>query len=163
MEKVEHKYGAWDIQGIPYKDERLDDILVKQNTGNARITETKWKLKGSKETRNYFQFYSSIDQKVLAQVGVALMAHKKFGKAIDNWNERIIQMRIKISVGYLIVICICAPIEGQEEENYAFYENHQKIINNVIESDILLLMGDFNARVGNIPVNSNVGRIGETT
>jgi hypothetical protein len=45
----------------------------------------------------------------------------------------------------------------------AFYENLQKIINNASKSDMLLLMGDFSARVGNIPINSNVRRFGETT
>jgi hypothetical protein len=41
----------------------------------------------------------------------------------------------------LTVIGTYSPVEGKEEENYAFYENHQKIINNVSESEGVALNG----------------------
>jgi hypothetical protein len=34
------KCAAWNIQSISYKDEQLDDILVKQNIVNATVMET---------------------------------------------------------------------------------------------------------------------------
>jgi len=37
-----------------------------------------------------------------------------------------------------------APPEGKEK----FYDNLQAVINSVPSSDVLLVMGDFNARVG---------------
>jgi hypothetical protein len=54
-----------------------------------------------------------------------------------------------------------APIEGKAEENDAFYKDLQKIII-LVGQTCCCSWGDFNGRVGNIPVNSNVGRFGET-
>ena len=50
MEKAEHKYATWNIQGISYKDEQLGDIWVKKDMGILTLTERKRKLKGSKKT-----------------------------------------------------------------------------------------------------------------
>jgi hypothetical protein len=50
MEKAEHKYATWNIQGIFYKDEHVDDICIKKGIGIVILTERKRKLKGSKKT-----------------------------------------------------------------------------------------------------------------
>jgi exonuclease III len=56
-----------------------------------------------------------------------------------------------------------APIEGKEEENYQFYKQLQKIIDKVNKSNMIILMGDFNARSGNNKCTGNIGTFGETT
>jgi hypothetical protein len=53
-------YATWNIHGTCYKDEDLEDILVYKNLQIATTAQTKWKLKSSKETNNYFQFYSGV-------------------------------------------------------------------------------------------------------
>jgi hypothetical protein len=72
-------------------------------------------------------------------------------------------MRIKIIRGYLTVIGICAQNESKGEKMMVFTKISKKIISNVSKSDMLLFMGEFNARVGNIPVNRNGGIFGENT
>jgi hypothetical protein len=52
-------YAAWNVRGITYKEE-LDDILQWNNIKIAVITETKKKLKGTKNTENYSTIYSGV-------------------------------------------------------------------------------------------------------
>ena len=160
------KFATWNVQGISHKEDQLDDILAKKGISIAVISETKKKLKGSKETQNYLQFYSGVDSKTRAKAGIMIMLQKRFKFAIDNyiyWNERIIQLRLKLQRGYLTIIGIYAPVEGEEEENDKFYASLQKIVSKVNKSDMLIIMGDFNARVGNTKIEQYVGIHGEET
>jgi exonuclease III len=63
----------------------------------------------------------------------------------------------------MTVICIYAPIEGNEDENYCFYKLLQKMLDKINKSNMIAIMGDFNARVGNIKIHNNIGPNGENT
>jgi hypothetical protein len=80
-----------------------------KSTKIAAISESKRKLKGSKETNNYIQIYSGVKATERAHSGVMLVVHKSLKSNIDSynyWSDRIIQLRLKLSRGYLTVICI---------------------------------------------------------
>jgi exonuclease III len=97
--------------------------LAKKSIKIAAISESKRKLKGSKETNNYIQIYSAVKATEKAHSGVMLMAHKSLKSKTDSynyWSDRIIQLRLKLSQGYMTVICIYAPTEGNEDENDRF-------------------------------------------
>ena len=110
-------------------------------------------------------FYSGVKQHIRAQAGITLMIHKKIQNTIADytfWNERIIQICLKISRGYLTVIGIYAPIEGEEDES-TFYNKLQQTLNKIDKSDFIMIMGDFNARIGNTKIEQNIGIFGEET
>ena len=49
-----------------------------------------------------------------------VMVQEHFNFVIDNyyyWEERIIQLRLKVHRGYLTVIGVYSHIEGKEDEN----------------------------------------------
>jgi exonuclease III len=92
------------------------------------------------------------------------MIHKSLQSAIDNytfWNERIIEARLILTRGYITVLSIYASVEGKEESK-SFYKLLQKVVDKVNKSDMLVLMGDFNARIGRNKVKGNIGAFGET-
>ena len=62
-------------------------------------------------------------------------------------------MRLKCVVGFLSVVAVYAPTNVQEEESSSFYLALQEGLNEVVKRDMLIVMGDFNARVG---TNANV-------
>jgi exonuclease III len=64
------------------------------------------------------------------------------------WNERIIEGRLKLTRGYITVLGIYSSVDGKEEESESFYKLLQKVIDKVNKSDMSVLMGDFNARIG---------------
>jgi hypothetical protein len=93
------------------------------------------------------------------------MVHKSLKSNVDGynyWSDGIIQLRLKLSRGYMTAICIYAPIEGNDDENDCFYKLVQNILDKINKSDLIAIMGDFNARAGNIKIH-NIGPNGENT
>jgi hypothetical protein len=93
------------------------------------------------------------------------MIQKSLKSNIDSysyWSNRTVQVRLKLSRGYLTVLCIYAPTEGKEESE-TFYNTLQQILNKTNESDMVTIMRDFNARVINTKTHNNTGHQGENT
>jgi exonuclease III len=158
-------FATWNVQGISYKEGQLDNILAQKSIKIAVTSEIKRKLEGSKETNNYIQIYSGVKATERVHSGVMLIVHiflKSNIHSYNYWSNRIIQLRLKLSQGYLTIIGIYAPIEGNEDENDCFYKLLQKILDKINKSDMIAIMGDFNPRVGNIKIH-NIGPNGENT
>ena len=138
----------------------------KINIKIASITETKKKLQGTKDTKNYSVIYSGVKQNIRAQSGVMMWIHKSISKTVEYykfWNDRIIEVRLKINRGYMTVLAIYAPEEGRREESEEFYQKLQEIVDKINKNDYVLLMGDFNARIGKQRVDKVIGTNGEST
>ena len=65
-------------------------------------------------------------------------------------SERLITLRLSVAPNrYLTIINVYAPtMDHQEDEKEAFYSQLRTLITSVPEADKLILLGDFNARVG---------------
>ena len=110
----------------------------------------------------YTMIYSGAPSmnKTKAAHGVAILLNKKATAAWKNigavWkpiNERILMARLQCTPINLTLIAIYAPINpnGQQmaiNASDTFYADLQRTINSVPANDLLLIMGDFNARVG---------------
>jgi exonuclease III len=68
-----------------------------------------------------------------------------------------------LSRASLTVIGIYVPIKGNEDENDSFYKLLQKILDKINKSNMIAIMEDFNATVGNIKIHNNIGPNGENT
>jgi exonuclease III len=77
------------------------------------------------------------------------------------WNERILEVRLKLSRGTLTILGLYAPEEGREEDSDEFYKQLQDIYNKLNKNDYIFLAGDLNARVGNKSINKNISTFGE--
>ena len=90
--------------------------------------------------------------------GVAIMMSKAAKRSMIEWtpiNERLMVARFKSRYTKLSVIQCYAPTNDAEEETKdTFYQQLQKAIDNVRSHDVLLVIGDLNAKVG----CSNEGR-----
>jgi hypothetical protein len=97
-------FATWNVRGLSYKEYQLDDILAKKGIEIQSLPKP-IKLKGSKETNNYLQIYSGVGRQERARAGI--MIHKSLQSSTDSyklWNERIIEVRIKLSRGYITVL-----------------------------------------------------------
>ena len=106
-----------------------------------------------------------MDRQISGQSGVVKWIHKSISNKIDHykfWNDRVIETRLKTQRAHLI-LGVYAPTEGRDELNEEFYETLQKILDKVNKNDYIMLMGDTNARVGNIRLADIVGTNGEAT
>ena len=159
------KVATWNVRGIAGKEAELLRIFEENKVNIAVVTETKKKNKGSKYVGDYAMFYSGVDEKSRAARGVAVFIDKKWQQGIQEYHfesERILYLKIKYGRGHIIVIGAYAPVEGEADETVDFYNRIQKIIDKNKNHEILL-MGDMNARVGNVPIPNIVGVFGEDT
>ena len=95
------------------------------------------------------------------------MIKKEFNPYFEKITDRIIIATIKLEHRNLKVIAIYASTlkNRKKDPNMReyFYETIDKIINNIAKRDILLLMGDFNAKVGssNSDYKDCIGKYGK--
>lgn len=90
--------------------------------------------------------------------GVAIMMSKEAKKSVIEWtpiSERLMVARLKSRYTKLSVIQCYAPTNDAEEEpKDTFYLQLQQALDSVPSHDVLLVIGDLNAKVG----RSNEGR-----
>ena len=94
------------------------------------------------------------------------MIKAKFKKRIHSYmfvNERILQLRYKLQRGYLTLLAAYAPEEGKTEQTEEFYETLQDQIDKINENYYITVAGNYNARVGKIPIDGILGINGEIT
>jgi exonuclease III len=78
---------------------------------------------------------------------------KESGSVWEAVNERIIMIRLRCKPIHVTIIAVYSPINpnGNKqtvEETDAFYLKLQQTVDKVPRGDMLLIIGDFNARVG---------------
>jgi len=61
-----------------------------------------------------------------------------------------------------ITSCLC-PQERKTERTEVFYETLQDQIDKISKKDYIVVAGDYNARVGNIPIGGILGTNAEIT
>ena len=84
--------------------------------------------------------------------GVAILLNKSAQRSLIGYNpisERINTARLRTQIGATTIIQIYAPTSASsEEEADSFYHQLQQVITTTPSKDILIIMGDFNAKVG---------------
>lgn len=84
--------------------------------------------------------------------GVAMMLSKKAAGCLISWspvNDRIIKARFNLRYIRTTIVQVYAPINvADEEAKDVFYEQLRNLIKKIPKHDIVLLMGDWNAKVG---------------
>ena len=81
----------------------------------------------------------------------AASAWRLAGSVFTPVSENILRMQLKSHTGHVSVIAVYTPTNeaGNEEETKKFYQSLQECVSKIPKRDMLLVMGDFNARVGN--------------
>ncbi|CAF4215320.1 unnamed protein product, partial [Rotaria magnacalcarata] len=125
------------------------------------LCETNIYSSGTNHTGDYTMLYSGIpiEKKTRSTFGVGILMSKSATTAWRNsgaeWeaiNERIIRLRIKCEPIPINMIVIYAPINSTNkhitEVSEEFYLQLQTILDKIPQSEICIIMGDFNARTG---------------
>ncbi|KAG1651907.1 Craniofacial development protein 2 [Nymphon striatum] len=143
---------------------KLDNLIQEAETMNVDIlgiSETRWTDTGFTEKKNHIFIHSGGAKH---ERGVAFLIKKELQKYIIGYwtvNERCILLKIKAKPFDIAIIQIYAPTQDWSDEKIeSFYENIQNTIKQLKSTDVLMVIGDFNAKVGNESYKDIVGKYG---
>ena len=140
------------------------------------ISETKWFGQAVYQVEGYTILHSGrpvSDESPLPQnEGVSIVLHpasaaawREAGKEWKAVSPRIVRARLKMSTEqsagtrtptYVTVVSVYAPtFRAPVEQKEQFYSDLQDTLDEVSEHDLLLMVGDFNARVGSTEQGGN--------
>ena len=109
----------------------------------------------------YIYYYG---QECLRRNGVALIVNKRVQNAVlgcNFKNNRMISARFQGKPFNITVIQIYAPTSNAEEaEGEQFYEDLQHLLELTPQKDVLLIIGDWNAKVGSQETPGVTGKFG---
>ena len=114
------------------------------------ISETHWCDSGELRKDGYLFLCSGNDS--IHREGVAIILNKTAQRSLIGYNpisERIISVRLRTQIGVTTIVQVYAPTTASSEEEITkFYDQLQRQIDTTPSQDILIIMGDFNAKVG---------------
>ena len=160
------RLGCWNVRslGNPTRQNgRLRDVLRTMKEKSVEVlalSEVRWPGHGVSQLEDTIIAHSGMSDRNSHQRsrGVAVLlsesaasAWRSAGSVFHPVSERILRIRLKSHIGFMSLIAVYAPtnVPGNEEETETFYQSLQSVVEQVPVRDMLLIMGDFNARVGN--------------
>ena len=124
--------------------------MARVNVDILAISELKWTGMGEFSSDDHYIYYCR--QESLRRNGVAIMVNKRVRNAVlecNLKNNRMISVRLQGKPLNITVIQVYAPTsnaEGAEVE--WFYEDLQDLLKLTPQKHVLLIIGDWNAKVG---------------
>ena len=160
------KVGTWNVRSMIQtgKLQEFEMEMERMKIDICGVAEIRWNGQGHFTTANghKMMFSGPITQ---GKNGVGIWVNKRIANSILGYepvNERIISVKIRVKPRNVTVVQVYAPTTaGEEEEIEAFYEELAKTVNKTSKREIGMIMGDFNAKVGQKQDFSNtVGKYG---
>lgn len=162
------KMATWNVRSM-YESGKLKNIeqeMMRLKIDILGISDTRWIDSGELRTTRGRLYYSGNTDGNDSQhlYGVAINVSEKVAKTVTGFipiSERIILLQMMTTHGRLNIIQIYAPTADKEEvEIEKFYDDLQKTLHNTKSRDITIVMGDFNAKVGEGRCETIVGPYG---
>ena len=117
----------------------------------AALQEVRWPGIGECNIEGYKLLYSGREDEIHRE-GVALCISPRAQRALIEYkpiNERLLKARFRGKWFHLTVIAAYAPTEdGEEREKDRMYGDLQDLVDGTQKHDLLLVLGDMNAKVG---------------
>jgi hypothetical protein len=125
-------------------------------------SEIKWIGSGHFRRANNTVMYSG--HNTHRKTGVGIIITNQVSKSLIRYkavNDRIIYIRVKAHPVNITCIQVHAPTTSAETAHIEdFYRNLHSALNETPRKDVLVLMGDWNSRIGNREEPGTVGRYG---
>ena len=162
------RIGTWNVRTL-YQTGKLSQVV--KEFDNYRLDllglcETRWTGSDKKSLQSGHTFIYSGRGDDIHEQGVGLLMSKKVSNSLLEWQPfgpRFIKARFNSKFAKLTVVTCYAPTEEADDaDKDNFYEQLQAIIEEVPAHDVLLVIGDMNARTGmdNTNRERTIGREG---
>jgi endonuclease/exonuclease/phosphatase family metal-dependent hydrolase len=155
--KHQTRIGFWNVRTMweAGKLVQIEAEMITYKTAVLRISEARWNSFGEMKTANVNTLIYSRreDEYEDHKEGVALLLNKESRKSLLEWkpvSERIIIARMKTKLRPVTLIQCYAPTEmANNEGKDKFYGQMQTVLRSIKKQDIIIIMGDLNAQLGN--------------
>lgn len=118
----------------------------------AALQETRLPDEGSIKETNFTFFWKGKDTSAVREHGVGFAVRNELLHSIETpWgvSERIMVMRLNSDCGFVTIIAAYAPtLNSSAESKDRFYQQLGDTVQHTRRGDRLIILGDFNARVG---------------
>ena len=148
------KIGTWNLSGLCDKEPPIIEFMKDKGIHMIGLSDVRKKGTGCKVIHNnYVLIWTGPPIKERAKHGVGFIVDPEKAKNITNIehiSERIMSIRLLEGNQYRTYIQIYAPCNDSypEEERQEFFETLSDHINKIKNNDEVIIMGDFNGRVG---------------
>ena len=157
------RYGTWNINTL-YQAGKIDNCTVEMKANQLDVlglAEVRWTESGKTTKKDTTLYYSGGDKH---QNGVGIMIKKKYESAVNGFwpvSDRVVMIRMDGKPFDVVIIQVYAPTSTHSDQEIEdFYENIKKAIDQIKKTDILVVMGDLNAKIGKGKVDDIVGEYG---
>ena len=130
----------------------INSELHRLNVDIAALQETRLAGQGSIKESQYTFFWCGKPVEERREHGVGFAVKNSLLKAVElgeNGSERLLTLRLRTASGNATLVSAYAPtLHSADEVKDAFYESLNLIISKIPKQEHLVLLRDFNARVG---------------
>ena len=153
--KTKKRIGFWNVRTMfdTGKLAQVTSEMRRYNLDILGISETRWTCSGRFRSISGESVLYSGRSDNMHHEGVAFILKKGISDSIIDWkpvSSRIIKIRLKgQQVNTTIIQCYSPTNDSDDEKKEEFYEQLQAELENVPNHDVKILIGDFNAKVGN--------------
>lgn len=146
------RIGTWNVRTMlrPGKMSEIVNELKNYKVDIAAIQEIRWKGAGE-IVQDGFAFVYSGDN-IQGRNGTGFFVMERLRKSILHFKPmggRLSYLRIKTKPNNLSIVNAYAPTEeSNEEEKDRFYEELESLCETIPKHDTMVLLGDFNAKIG---------------
>ena len=144
------------------KLEVVKQEMARVNVDILGISKLNWTGMGEFDSDDHYIYYCG--QESLRRNGVAILVNKRVQNTVlgcNLKNDRMISVHFQGKPFNITVIQVYAPTSNAEEaEAEHFYEDLQDLLERTPQKDVLFIIGDWNAKVGDQEIPGVTGKFG---
>lgn len=159
----EIKVGTWNVRTM-LKCEKLENVkreMIRNGINILGLSEVRWKEEGDYVSDDIRVIYAGGKEH---QRGVAVLLDSEMAKRVESviqHSDRIIMVKLKAEPVDIVVIQVYMPTTDHDDEQVdEVYEQLEMIMEKQKGKDYMIILGDWNAVVGEGRCDDEVGEYG---